>query len=93
VAVDGTKVEADAGRGSVHREATIAGRLAKIDEQIEALEREWEANKVREAGLFGKEVPWVPSGSEAVRIEWSMICTAVNMGILLRHWPEVSGVL
>jgi len=32
-------------------------------------------------------------GLEAVRTEWSMICTAVNMGILLRHWPEVSGVL
>jgi hypothetical protein len=28
-------------------------------------------------------------GLEAVRTEWSMICTAVNMGILLRHWPEV----
>ena len=28
-------------------------------------------------------------GLEAVRTEWSMICTAVNMGILLRHWSEV----
>ena len=67
VAVDGTKIEADAGRGSVHREETIAGALTKIDEQIEALEREWEANEAREAGLFGKEVPWVPSGSETVQ--------------------------
>jgi transposase len=66
VAVDGTKVEADAGRGSIHRETTIAGTLAKIDEQIGALEREWQANEVREAGLFGKEVPWVPSGSATV---------------------------
>jgi len=32
-------------------------------------------------------------GLEAVRTEWSMICTAVNMGILLRHWSEVSDVL
>jgi transposase len=67
VAVDGTKIEADAGHGSVHREETIAGQLSKIDEQIEALEREWAANEVREAGLFGKEVPWVPSGSETAK--------------------------
>jgi len=40
-AVDGTKVEADAGKGSVHREETIAEKLAGLDEQIAALEAEW----------------------------------------------------
>ena len=24
---------------------------------------------------------------------WSLLCTAVNVGILLRHWPEVMKVL
>ena len=32
-------------------------------------------------------------GLEAVRTEWSLLCTAVNVGILLRHWPEVMKVL
>jgi transposase len=41
--------------------------LAKIDEQVVALEQEWEANEAREAGLFGKELPWGPSGSETVQ--------------------------
>lgn len=66
VAVDGTKIEADAGRGSVRGEATIREDLTRIDKQIAALEQEWEANEVREAGLFGEEVPWVPSRSETV---------------------------
>ena len=28
-------------------------------------------------------------GIEKVRTEWGMVCTAVNLGILLRHWDEV----
>jgi hypothetical protein len=32
-------------------------------------------------------------GLEAVRTEWSMVCTAVNIGILLRHWKEVAPIL
>jgi len=32
-------------------------------------------------------------GLEAVRTEWSLLCTAANVGILLRHWPEVMKVL
>ena len=32
-------------------------------------------------------------GLEAVKTEWSMICTAVNIGILMRNWEEVSAVL
>jgi len=28
-------------------------------------------------------------GIEQVRTEWSVICAAVNLGILVRHWPEV----
>jgi transposase len=63
VAVDGTKIEADAGRGSVHRESTIVSELVEVEAQIEALEQEWEANEKREANLFGDEVPWTPTGS------------------------------
>jgi transposase len=62
-AVDGTKVEADAGKGSVYREETIAEKLAGLDEQIAALEAEWEANEARETNLLGEEVPWTPGGS------------------------------
>ena len=28
-------------------------------------------------------------GIEKVRTEWIMTCTAVNLGILLRHWDDV----
>ena len=60
VAVDGTKVEADAGKGSVHREATIAAQLATLDQQIAAVEKEWTDNELRETSLFGAEAPWTP---------------------------------
>ena len=32
-------------------------------------------------------------GLAAVRHEWTLVCTAVNVGILLRHWEEVVAVL
>jgi hypothetical protein len=32
-------------------------------------------------------------GLEKVRTEWSLVCTAINIGILLRHWKEVAAVL
>jgi hypothetical protein len=28
-------------------------------------------------------------GLEAVTTEWSLICTAVNLGIVIRHWEQV----
>ena len=28
-------------------------------------------------------------GIEKVKTEWMMVCSAVNLGILLRHWDEV----
>jgi len=69
VSIDGSKVEADAGKGSVHRQATIADELRKVDEQIAALEAEWEANESREATLWGKRPPWcpLPKGSPGKR--------------------------
>jgi transposase len=70
VAIDGTKIEADAGRSSVHREGTIREELQKLDDQISALEAEWEANERRESTLWGDEVPWKPeeSGSRDERL-------------------------
>ena len=32
-------------------------------------------------------------GLEQVKTEWGMVCTAVNLGILLRHWDQVVTVL
>ena len=32
-------------------------------------------------------------GIDAVRHEWTLVCTAVNVGILLRHWEKVAAVL
>ncbi len=32
-------------------------------------------------------------GLSAARHEWALACTAVNIGILLRHWEEVAVVL
>jgi transposase len=62
-AVDGTKVEADAGKGSVHKAETIAEELVGLDEQIAALEAEWEGNERRESNLLGEEVGWTPAES------------------------------
>ncbi|MCP5120327.1 MAG: IS1182 family transposase [bacterium] len=70
VAVDGTKIEADAGKSSVHREGTIRTSLADLDARIAALEQEWAANEQREASLFGDQAPWKPevSGSSRQRL-------------------------
>jgi transposase len=32
-------------------------------------------------------------GLELVRTEWALVCTAVNVGILLRHWDQVAAAL
>jgi transposase len=60
VVTDGIKVEADAGKGSVHKQETIAQDLARVDAQIEALEKEWSENEKRETQLLGESTPWVP---------------------------------
>lgn len=59
VAVDGTKIEAEAGKQSAHREETIATLLSKVDEKAAALEQEWAENESREGRLWGDQTPWV----------------------------------
>ena len=60
VAVDGTKIEADAGKGSVHKQDSIARELARVDAQIAALEKEWAENESRETQVLGESTPWAP---------------------------------
>ncbi|HEY4173430.1 MAG TPA: IS1182 family transposase [Rhodopila sp.] len=73
VSVDGTKLEADAGRGSVRSrewlEAAKAKRAAEAEaaEAAEAaaaeLEKEWAANEVKESKLFSEQSP--PADAQA----------------------------
>lgn len=65
VSVDGSKIEANAGKGSVRKQATIAAELQQIDERIAALEAEWKTNESREATLWGEQAPWCPSRQES----------------------------
>lgn len=71
VSVDGTKIEADAGRGSVHGQEPIEEKLAKLDEQIAAWEAEWSANESQEQGGLGDEVPWVGKTSAPRSRQWA----------------------
>lgn len=64
VATDGTKIEADAGKGSVRSQAKIESWLGHPDEKIAALQAEWEKNERQEATLFGEQAPWAPRGSD-----------------------------
>ena len=66
VAVDGSKVEADAGKNSVRGEEKIRSWQRHLDEKIAALEQEWVENERREADLFGNSNPWTsPAGQDA----------------------------
>lgn len=59
IAVDGTKVEADASNASVVQRSTIEKELAEIAQKTEALEKEWAANERCEGNLLGEETPWI----------------------------------
>lgn len=73
VAVDGTKIEADASRSSVHRESTIQEMLRRVEEQIAALEREWTENEAKESKLFGDDVPWIPSEAASEKEQYEKL--------------------
>lgn len=65
VAIDGSKVEADAGKGSVRGEEKIRSWQRHLEEKITALEQEWAENEKREASLFAEENPWTnPAAKE-----------------------------
>jgi transposase len=69
VSIDGTKVEADANKRSVHKRESIARELQKVEEQIAVMEAEWKANEAQES-LLGAEGKWCPSpaGSKDQRL-------------------------
>jgi hypothetical protein len=97
VAIDGTKIEADAGKGSVHRSEAIAQELARVDEQVAALEREWSENEARETSLFGDQAPWAPpaKGTQSERLsalKRQQERLAAALASIARHQSEhVSG--
>jgi transposase len=64
-AIDGTTVEANAGRGSVQREDTIRQQEEQLEKQIAELEKEYHDNESREGLLC---VPDEPDLSEDQRL-------------------------
>ncbi len=64
VAIDGSKVEADAGKNSVRSEEKIRSWQAQLDEKIAVFEQEWAENEKREADLFGENNPWTTSSGK-----------------------------
>lgn len=67
VAIDGSKVEADAGKNSVRSEEKIRSWQAHLDEKIAALEQEWAENEERETSLFGESNPWTNASGKGAR--------------------------
>ena len=67
VGVDGSKIEADASKGSVHKQDTLARELEQVEQQMTALEAEWQANEARETNLLGEQAPWNPPESGSVQ--------------------------
>lgn len=58
VAIDGSKIEADAGKHSVRGEEKIESWRRHIEEKMALLEQEWQENEKREGSLFGADNPW-----------------------------------
>ena len=67
VAIDGSKVEADAGKKSVRGEEKIRSWQRHLDEKIAALEQEWVENEKREGSLFGSDNPWTGPAEKDAR--------------------------
>jgi transposase len=57
VSVDGTKLEADAGRNSVRSQAWLEAESAKLELAAAELEKEWTANEEREKVLWNEQSP------------------------------------
>jgi hypothetical protein len=57
VSVDGTKLEADAGRNSVRSQAWLEAESARLELAAAELEKEWAANEEREKVLWSEQSP------------------------------------
>lgn len=66
--IDGTAVEADAGRGSVHKEGTIRGMEHDLDKHIAELEQEYQDNQRREGLVCVAEEPELPEDERLRRL-------------------------
>jgi transposase len=58
LAVDGSKVEANASNRSMKKQGALNANLKQVESAIEKLTKEWEENEQQEAGLG--EAPWTP---------------------------------
>lgn len=67
-AIDGSCVEASAGRGSVYKEDTLIRREAGLEKQIADLEKEFKDNERREGLLIGVEPPGPDDGRRLERL-------------------------
>lgn len=68
-AADGTNVEANAGRGSVHKESTIRDMEQSVEQEIAELEKEYQDNERREGPLCVAEAADVPDGERKRRLK------------------------
>jgi transposase len=63
LAVDGSKVEANAGKDSMRGRPALEKKLKEIEEAVEKSLKEWEENEARDAG--SPEAPWTPPKKES----------------------------
>lgn len=66
-AVDGTKLEADAGRNSVRSEATLEQQQRQLEEAAAEMEKQWAQNQAREKTLWVEEAPPASDAADAER--------------------------
>ncbi len=69
MAVDGSKLEADAGKNSIRSEEKIKSWASHLEAKIDAMEKEFAENDKREASLFGKSNPWIPPKAKSAEKE------------------------
>jgi transposase len=67
VAVDGTRLEADAGRNSVRSEATLQTQLQQLEASAAEMEKQWAQNEAKETTLWVESAPAPGESAEARR--------------------------
>jgi transposase len=65
VAVDGTRLEADAGRNSVRSEATLRAQLQQLEASAAEMEKQWAQNEAKEATRWVESAPPPPASGES----------------------------
>jgi transposase len=88
MAVDGTKVEADASKKSVRHRDKIESWLSHIERKVIELEEEWARNEQQEKSLFGDDNPWIPP-SEAKQAAKELKRLRRKRGLLQEALKEI----